>query len=49
MEQNIYLSRRKKKAVMSAGSLLKLSMFHAHLKMDVLLPQDLLYALHYSY
>lgn len=34
---------------MSAGSLLKLSMFHAHLKMHVLLPRDLLYALHYAY
>lgn len=34
---------------MSAGSLLKLGMFHAYLKMDVLLPQDLFYALHYAY
>lgn len=34
---------------MSAGNLLKLSKFHAYLKMDVLLPQDLFYALHYAY
>lgn len=34
---------------MSAGSLLKLGMFHACVKMDALLLQDLFYAQHHAY
>lgn len=34
---------------MSAGSLLKLGMFHACVKMDAVLLQDLFYAQHHAY